>query len=63
MFIGDVSDEVDKGKSHTDIMFNIEHLYKHKIEDTVNSFIKYQYKENGEGRIKSVLLIQNILMK
>ena len=52
MFIGDVSDEVDKGKSHTDVMFNIEHLYKHKIEDTVNSFIKYQYKENGEGRIK-----------
>ena len=41
MFIGDVSDEVDKGKSYTDVMFNIEHLYKHKIEDTVNSFIKY----------------------
>lgn len=52
MFIGDISEEVDKGKSYTDAMFNSELLYQHKTEDTVNSFIKYQYKENGEGRIK-----------
>lgn len=52
MFIGDISEEVDKGKSYTDVMFNSELLYQHKTEDTVKSFIKYQYKENGEGRIK-----------
>ena len=52
MFIGDVSDEVNKGKVYTEVMFNAEHLYQHKTENTVKSFIKYQYKENGEGRIK-----------